>query len=125
MKNQTSSQRVLKWLRGNEIPLGGLTSHDTAALFAATEIANVWCRADSRNRKNSAVAFACIVGQMQPTTAFMAFHAIAMVADWSHRAELWKEAELDIELVQGKPNCSWGPGRRQPAMAAVAAKEAQ
>jgi hypothetical protein len=109
MKNQTSSQRILKWLRDNGIPLGALTSHDTAALLAAAEIANLWVRSDYGTRKKSAEAFALVVNQMQDTTMFMAYHAIAMVGDWGHRPELWVAARLPADCLLRAPTCKFGP----------------
>jgi hypothetical protein len=109
MKNQTASQTILKWLRENKIPLGALTSHDTAALLAAVQIANLWIRGDTtRNRIDSAKAFGLIVCQMQETTRFMAFHSIAHVGDWCHRPQLWHQAELPP--LYRVPECYFGPG---------------
>ena len=110
-KNETPSQRILKWLRQNKIPLGALTSHDAAALHAATEIANLWVRGDTNNKPKAAQAFRLVVEQMQPTTSFMAFHAIAMVGDWPHRYELWILSGLPQDLLQHAPECAFGPKR--------------
>lgn len=103
------AQTVIKWLRENGIPLGALTSHDTAALLAATQIAELWVRGDYGHRINSAAAFQLVVQQMQPKTQFMAFHAIAHVADWCHRWELWKQAELPKDVLEHVPECKFGP----------------
>ncbi len=109
MKNETASMRILKWLRGNGIPLGALTSHDTACLWASVEIANVWLRGDRNNRLDSAQAYGLIVGQMQSTTQFMAYHGIAMVGEWSDRVTLWDEAHLSFDVLDKAPNCKFGP----------------
>lgn len=108
MKNETSSQRILKWLRANKIPLGALTSHDTAALLAATEIANLWV-CGGRWQAESAEAFELIVNQMQVKTQFMAYHAIAMVGDWHMRSELWTQAHLPIDIIKHAPKCEAAP----------------
>lgn len=115
MTYQTASQRILKWLRANGIPLGALTSHDTAALRAATEIAELWSRGGGEGQRNSAIAFGKVVQQMQETTQFMAYHAVAMVADWSHRDELWIEAELPKHVLERKPECAFWPRRNTAA----------
>ena len=109
MANQTGSQRILKWLKGNQIPLGALTSHDVAALFAATEIAALWVRGDRHERPRSAQAFRLVVEQMQDSTKHMAYHAIAMVAEWDHRAELWRDAALPVQPLASAPNCKFAP----------------
>lgn len=112
MKNQTKSQTILKWLRENGIKLGALTSTDTRALYAATHIADCWICGDSHGRPLAEVAFRNTVLQMQKHTQFMAFHAIAHVADWCHRWELWNAAELPADVLQNVPECLYGPRKR-------------
>ncbi len=107
--------RILKWLRENEIPLGALTSHDTTCLLASVEIAGVWTRGDLTNRRDAARAFKLIVQQMQVTTQFMSYHGTAMVADWSHRQELWMESGLSKDVLVNKPDCKFAPLGNQPA----------
>lgn len=101
---------ILQWLRYNKIPLGALTGHDVAALMASTQTAALWAKGDSENREKSAVAFANCVSQMQPHTQFIAYHAIAHCADWSHRSELWLEAGLT--LPTNVPDCEFSPRER-------------
>lgn len=107
-----AAQTVLKWLRENGIPLGALTSHDTAALFAAVQIAELWARGDADNQHGAAAAFQLVVCQMQTHTRYMAFHAVAHVADWCHRGELWAQANLSFDWVIGRPECAFGPGKQ-------------
>lgn len=107
--NKPKAQTVLKWLRENGIPLGALTSHDTAALLAATQIADLWVRGDYGNRILSAAAFRSVVMQMQDSTRFMAFHAIAHCGDWCHRWELWRASGLSPGNIEYMPECKCGP----------------
>ncbi len=106
-----TKHKILSWLKGNGIPLGGLTSHDVAALCAATEIAELWIRGDTGNRCLSAGAFNCVVTQMQPDVQYMAFHAIAMVSDWCYRMELWSQSGLSRSLLDNVPECQFAPKR--------------
>ena len=112
MANKPKAQTILKWLKDNGIPLGALTSHDASALLAAVQVAELWIRGDYGNRKFSEVAFRSVVEQMQESTQYMAFHAIAHVGDWCHRWELWRNAELSQEVLKHVPECKFGPVRR-------------
>jgi hypothetical protein len=107
---KAAAQTILPWLKHNGIPLGALTHHDVAALFAAVQIAELWIRGDYDYRNLSRVAFYSVVMQMQESTRHMAFHAIAHVGDWCHRPELWYEAGLSI-LASGYPECTFAPRR--------------
>jgi hypothetical protein len=108
--NKPPAQTILRWLRDNGLKLGALTSHDTRALLAAAQIAELWISADYGNRPKCASAFRSVVEQMQESTRILAFHAIAHVGDWCHRWQLWKEAELPA--VNG-PECKFGPRRAE------------
>jgi hypothetical protein len=110
VRPKPAAATILTWLRNNDMSLGALTSHDTAALLAATQIAELWIRGDYGNRKSSAVAFSNVVMQMQEGTRFLAFHAIAHVGDWCHRWELWQQAGLSKPIG---PECKYGPRRRE------------
>jgi hypothetical protein len=112
--NKPHAQTVLKWLKENGIKLGALTSHDTAALLASVQIAELWIRGDYGNRKRSEVAFKAIVEQMQPQTQFMAFHAIAHPSDWCYRWELWRNAGLSQDVLKNVPECAFGPRKEPP-----------
>jgi hypothetical protein len=108
---------VYAWLKANLGPrcLAPLTSHDAAALLAAVQIADLWARGDYANRQGAALAFGLCVRQMQESTWHLAFHCVAHVADWSHRSELWRDAELPPIRV---PFCKFGPQPRPTAVAA-------
>ncbi len=106
-----TTHKILSWLKGKGIPLGGLTSHDVAALCAATEIAELWIRGDTERRRLSATAFNCVVSQMQPEVQYMAFHAIAMVSDWCYRMELWSQSGLSRISLDHIPECRFAPPR--------------
>lgn len=105
---QCDAQRILAWLRSNGMSLGILTGHDTRALRAATQIVDVWL--NSRSHR-VAGAFGTIVAQMQPKCRYLAYHAIAMVGNWSDRQELWDQAGLGQDTTSF-PECSEAPRRR-------------
>ncbi len=107
-KARPYSVTVHAWLKNNLGPrcLAPLTSHDAAALLAAVQIADLWARGDCEHRRASAQAFALCVRQMQESVWHLAFHSVAHVADWGHRAELWAEAGLPPISV---PRCAFGP----------------
>ena len=109
------AQTIFRWLRDNEMRLGGLTDHDASALLAAVQVAELWIRGDAENREKSAAAFGEVVGQMQPQMRYLAFHAIAHVGDWCHRWELWMAAGLLAQDLQNVPECAFGPKRKTPA----------
>lgn len=87
---------VFWWLEEN-LPgrTSGLTGTDCDVLRAVVGIVPVWLRTMS---PASAMAFAAVVSHMQPKYQFMAYHAIAMVGDWSHRAALWNMARLEWDI---------------------------
>jgi hypothetical protein len=98
---------VERWLRVNCVKCENLTEHDRACLRAATEVAAVWLRGDFDKRDFSAKAFGFLVAQMTPATWGIAFHCVAHVGDWGHRAELWKQALLPEIRI---PACAFEPG---------------
>ena len=106
-----TTRKILPWLKGNGILVGGLTSHDVAALCAATAIAELWIRGDTGHRRLSATAFFSVVSQMQPEVQYMAFHAIAMVSDWCYRMELWSQSGLSRIALDHVPECQFAPRR--------------
>ena len=61
------------------------------------------------------MAFRSCVIQMQDSTKFMAFHAIAHCGDWCHRWELWRDADLPGQVLAGAPECKFGPGKQMEA----------
>ena len=117
MAHKPAAQTIFPWLRENGMRLGALTDHDAKALLAAVQVAELWLRGDHANRELSAVAFRNVVMQMQDSTRYLAFHAIAHVGDWCHRWELWRAAGLAAPV--GCPECKYGPRRADvPAQAA-------
>lgn len=98
---------VAKWLRDNGHRLGGLTGQDWPALKAAVHCAELWMVCDDESRQNAARAFGAAVLTMQPGLRYLAYHAIAHAGDWSHRAELWGQAQL--EPLGSIPRCTHGP----------------
>lgn len=99
---------LIPWLRRNcgKHCTGALTDHDRPALFAATHCANVWLRGRT---PGAAKAFALCVQEMQPSTRYLAYHAIAYMGDWGHRLELWQRANLSTADIKGRPDCAYGP----------------
>lgn len=94
MKTQNE---VFKWLKANcgKHCLGALTDHDARALLASVAITPLisW-KGGSQELFD---AYRAIVSEMQPSTRWLAFHAIAMELDWSHRFMIWRKAGLAAE----------------------------
>lgn len=106
MKSQTE---LLRWLRAN---LGNratapLTSQDTHALVASVAM----CPLISYQSAPLELfqAYGAIVRQMQAHTVHLAYHAIAMELDWSHRRMIWQLAGLDAEIPTSR--CAHEPQR--------------
>lgn len=109
---QPVTKTVFPWLRANLGKcLGGLTGQDFPALKTAVQAVELWCASDDRGREFAAQAFGAAVRAMQPQLRYLAFHAIAHVGDWSHRAQLWEAAGL--EPLERVPVCVHGPGGSQ------------
>lgn len=87
---------VLPWLRSQLGPraLAPLTSTDTYALQAAVQIARLWANCDEADEQGATQAFRLVVLAMQDHCREFAYHAIAHVADWSTRGELWRRSGL-------------------------------
>lgn len=104
-----AAQTVVRWLRENGMPLGGLTGCDARALRAAVQIVELM--AYSGRTLPLVSAFAACVGEMQPGTRFLAFHAIAHVLDWGDRASIWAAAGLPA--LGEIPVCKFSPESRR------------
>jgi hypothetical protein len=104
-------QSIFPWLKANlgTRCLAPFTSQDFAAFQAAVQIAELWARSDYESRAAAAQAFGLVVQQMQEKVRYFAFHSVAHVADWGHRWQLWREAELSMEAIKGVPECKFGP----------------
>lgn len=105
---KTQSQ-IFAWLRANLGPrsLGGLTSQDAQALLASVTITPLisWSGADPKLFE----AYKAIVEQMQPNQRWLAFHAVAIELDWSHRAMIWGQAGILDWLPGSFQECKFGP----------------
>ncbi len=102
---------LFPWLKENGFNnLGGMTGQDYPALKAAVMIVGLWVSCDGHSKKYAATAFRHCVESMQPCFRNLAYHAIAHVADWSHRDELWQEA--DLERLENPGVCNYEPGGR-------------
>lgn len=82
------------WLKANlgSNCLAPLTGTDDLALSAATHVLDLYQRGDGS--PSLLQAFGVVVSSMQPSTREMAYHAIAYIAQWSCREQIWKEAGL-------------------------------
>lgn len=107
---ERGAETVIDWLRENEVLSGGVTHHDRACLRACAEVALVWLRGDMQHRKLSAEAFGRLVAQMQFSQWAVAYHVVAHVGDWGHRAQLWVEAGLPTLALLA---CKFGPESRK------------
>ena len=104
MKTKTE---ILRWLKNNlgEGCLGGLTSTDTYALVSSVNLSNLIAYESAPQKLFD--AYAAIVEAMQPHCRFLAYHAIACELDWSHRAMIWRRANLNLSDVRGV--CAFSP----------------
>lgn len=82
-----------RWLRLNLGPrcLAPLTGTDSRALDAAAHIIAQYANSGDRR---AVLAFGHVVMCMQPSTRYLAYHAIAHVMDWPDRARVWALAGL-------------------------------
>jgi hypothetical protein len=93
MKTKPPCVTLPQWLKNNLGPkcLAPLTSNDAKALSAAVQIVELYAYNPAECVVN---AFGSVVSCMQDHTRHLAFHAVAHVMDWGHRAELWHRAGL-------------------------------
>jgi hypothetical protein len=126
-----AAARVIPWLRcnlGREVT-AMLTNGDADAIMAAAQVAELYQRvrqdrqslasmrgflgpdaADAAKHLSGCVAeafYACVMA-MQPKCREMAYHAIAMVDNWSARPTWWYEAGL--EPIAKPMVCKYEPG---------------
>ena len=98
---------LLKWLKLNGLSIGALTGTDSRALAAAVHILELYY-VSSSDEAATLEAFRIVVMKMQPSTRQLAYHAIAHLAEWHNRAEIWVRAGLPVlERVSG---CEGEPG---------------
>ena len=115
-----TSKEIFKWLRANcgKHCTAPLSSHDANALCASVALTPLisWEGAPPA----LFAAYAAIVVEMQPHTRWLAYHAIAMELDWSHRAMIWAKAGLP---EGDKPSrlASFEPGGRREDLSKIAA----
>lgn len=90
-----SQKEIFSWLRANcgKHCLGVLTSTDVHALMASVALCPLISCPQSAPDELLA-AYRAIVMQMQPHSRWLAFHAIAIELDWSHRFKIWSLANL-------------------------------
>jgi hypothetical protein len=108
-----SPKEILTWLKINLGPrsLGGLTSTDTHALITSVNLSNLISYPSAPPELFR--AWRDIVSQMLPHNRHLAFHAIAIELDWSHRRMIWTQAfTISGVLQQDVPTnvCCFEPG---------------
>ena len=86
-------KEILTWLKNNLGPraIAGLTSTDTYALVTSVNLSNLI--GYNTAPRELFKAYHSIVMQMQEHNRRLAYHAIAMELDWSHRNMIWTQAE--------------------------------
>lgn len=87
-------QALSAWLNANfgKGWSAALTGTDARALPAAVHIVELMSIAGTS--ASLAKAFGFVVETMQPSTRYLAYHAIAHVLDWSDRDRIWDAADL-------------------------------
>jgi hypothetical protein len=106
MKTQ---KEILQWLRNNcgKHSTAALSSTDMDALVTSVNLTNLISY--DRAPKELFAAYGAIVGQMQPQNRWLAFHAIAIELDWSHRFKIWTAAGLP-DADRPTTKATWEPG---------------
>ena len=104
-----TTKEIVKWLCANcgKRCTAPLTSTDSYALTASVAL----CPLIGYETAPAELfeAFGSIVRAMQPHTRWMAYHAIAMELDWSHREMIWTAAGLP-EGYKPAVKASFEPG---------------
>ena len=102
-----SQREILQWLRANlgKSCTAPLTSTDNFALVASVNLTNLIGYASAPRELFE--AYFAIVSQMQPSTRHLAFHAIAIELDWSHRDMIWTNAGFQTRPTS---KCAYEPG---------------
>jgi hypothetical protein len=101
-----TDKELLAWLKANLGPVtGALTSHDMHALRASVALTPLlsWSGAEP----GLFDAYRSVVLEMQESTRWLAYHAVAFELDWGHREMLWQGAQVPT-APHGK--CAYEPG---------------
>lgn len=101
---------VFEWLANNlgESALAPLTGTDSKAIAAFVQLVELYSYS---SRPDTLGAMTLTVQNMQRKTWYLAFHAIAHVMDWSHRAQIWTAAGLPE--MHNIPVCKYSPEARE------------
>lgn len=112
MKPKPVCQTVRGWLIANlgKHCLGALTGTDAKALDAAVHLIELY---SISRHEFSLHGFRYAVLTMQPSTRELAYHAIALVMDWSDRRVVWEEALL--APIPNLRRCAFEPAARLAA----------
>ena len=115
-KPSTPCKELFPWLTENvgSSAMGALTGTDASALKAAVHILLLMQYTSGVQRMELCAAFKAVVDCMQPTTMWAAYHSVAYVFDWEHRAQVWMECGLSRYEDNHKPPsplpaCKHGP----------------
>ena len=88
-----SQNEILRWLNANRKRCtGGLTSQDVQALVTCVNMSNLVSYSGAAPELFD--AFRAVAMQMQDSTRWLLFNAIACELDWGHRAMIWSVAGL-------------------------------
>lgn len=115
-------ETVFPWLRANlgKGALAALTGTDARALRAAVQIIELY----AYDRRPGVIrAFGLVASQMQWSTQYLAYHAIAHVMEWDDRYVIWGQAYQLLQPTGGgpvylnprmdeAPECVHAPGNR-------------
>lgn len=95
-------KEVYRWLQANlgKRCLAPLTSTDNHALLASVALCPLISYRGAADELFA--AYRAIVLQMQEHNRPLAYHAIAMELDWSHRRMIWEQAGLAGQIPLGR-----------------------
>lgn len=93
-------KEILSWLKLNlgRSAIAPLTSTDTYALVTSVNLSNLISYPSAPPELFR--AWCDIVSQMQEHNRHLAYHAVAMELDWSHRRMIWEQAFTIAGVLQ-------------------------
>ena len=102
-REPATCEGLVKWITDNlgVRALAPLTGTDNKALAAAVHILELWGMGDDRLLQ----ALRIVVLEMQPSTRYFAYHAVAYLAEWETRDRVWRSAGLSFDDLVRAPRC--------------------